>query len=258
MKVLILAGGYGTRLSEETIICPKPMLEIGERPVLWHIMKCYSHYGFNEFIILLGYKGYIIKEYFANYFLHQSDITFDLVNNDVKVHNNASEAWKVTLLDTGKNSMTGGRILRAKPFVGNETFMLTYGDGLSDINIRNLLKFHSSHGKMLTTTVVQPEGRFGSVDCEDDGCVQKFLEKPIGDKAWVNGGFFVCQPAVFDYITAGNQTTFEYEPMENMVKDKELYAFKHYGFWKCMDTQRDKIQLNQMWNQNQAKWKIWR
>lgn len=197
MKVLILAGGYGTRLSEETIIRPKPMLEIGDQPILWHIMKCYSQYGFNEFIILLGYKGYMIKEYFANYFLHQSDVTIDLSTNQLDVHNNTSEPWKVTLLDTGKNSMTGGRILRAKPFMNNETFMLTYGDGISDINLDKLLRFHNTHGKLVTVTTVQPEGRYGSVDSSEDGRIQQFFEKPEGDGAWINGGFFVCESGIF-------------------------------------------------------------
>ncbi len=256
MKVLILAGGYGTRLSEETVIRPKPMLEIGDQPILWHIMKGYSHYGLNEFVILLGYKGYVIKEYFANYFLHQSDVTIDLSTNQLEVHNNTSEPWKVTLLDTGKNSMTGGRILRAKSFVNNETFMLTYGDGVSDVNFDELLRFHKSHGKMVTATTVQPEGRYGSVDSNEEGRIQRFLEKPEGDGAWINGGFFVCEPEVFDYLE-DDRTIFEREPLENLASDGELYAYRHTGFWKCMDTLRDKTQLNKLWESNQAKWKIW-
>ena len=256
MKVLILAGGYGTRLSEETVIRPKPMLEIGDQPVLWHIMKGYSHYGLNEFVILLGYKGYVIKEYFVNYFLHQSDVTIDLSTNQLEVHNNTSEPWNVTLLDTGKNSMTGGRILRAKSFVNNETFMLTYGDGVSDVNLDELLRFHKSHGKMVTATTVQPEGRYGSVDSNEEGRIQRFLEKPEGDGAWINGGFFVCKPEVFDYLE-NDRTIFEREPLENLASDGELYAYRHTGFWKCMDTLRDKSQLNQLWETNQAKWKIW-
>lgn len=256
MKVLILAGGYGTRLSEETVIRPKPMLEIGDQPVLWHIMKGYSHYGLNEFVILLGYKGYVIKEYFVNYFLHQSDVTIDLSTNQLEVHNNTSEPWKVTLLDTGKNSMTGGRILRAKSFVNNERFMLTYGDGVSDVNFDELLRFHKSHGKMVTATTVQPEGRYGSVDSNEEGRIQRFLEKPEGDGAWINGGFFVCEPEVFDYLE-DDKTIFEREPLENLASDGELYAYRHTGFWKCMDTLRDKSQLNRLWETGQAKWKIW-
>ena len=256
MKVLILAGGHGTRLSEETVIRPKPMLEIGDQPILWHIMKGYSHYGLNEFLILLGYKGYVIKEYFANYFLHQSDVTIDLSTNQLEVHSNASEPWKVTLLDTGKNSMTGGRILRAKSFVNNETFMLTYGDGVSDVNFDELLRFHKSHGKMVTATTVQPEGRYGSVDSNEEGRIQRFLEKPEGDGAWINGGFFVCEPEVFDYLE-DDRIIFEREPLENLASDGELYAYRHTGFWKCMDTLRDKSQLNQLWETGQAKWKIW-
>ena len=257
MKVLILAGGYGTRLSEETDIRPKPMLEIGDKPVLWHIMKYYSQYGFNEFIILLGHKGYMIKEYFANYFLHQSDVTIDLSTNDLEVHSNASEPWKVTLLDTGKKSMTGGRILRAKPFVKDEPFMLTYGDGVSDIDLKKLCQFHKSHGKLITASIVQPEGRYGSVDSGEDGCIRQFLEKPEGDGAWVNGGFFVCEPEVFDYLQDGDATIFERAPLENLARKGQLYGYKHHGFWKGMDTLRDKIQLNKLWVADQAKWKVW-
>jgi glucose-1-phosphate cytidylyltransferase len=256
MKVLILAGGYGSRLSEETVIRPKPMLEIGDQPILWHIMKGYSHYGLNEFVILLGYKGYVIKEYFANYFMHQSDVTIDLSTNQLEVHCNASEPWKVTLLDTGKNSMTGGRILRAKSFVNNETFMLTYGDGVSDVNFDELLRFHKSHGKIVTATTVQPEGRYGSIDSNEEGRIQRFLEKPEGDGAWINGGFFVCEPEVFDYLE-DDKIIFEREPLENLASDGELYAYRHTGFWKCMDTLRDKSQLNRLWETGQAKWKIW-
>lgn len=257
MKVLILAGGYGTRLSEETFIRPKPMVEIGDQPILWHIMKGYSHYGFHEFVILLGYKGYIIKEYFANYFMHQSDVTIDLSSNQVQVHNNTSEPWKVTLLETGRDSMTGGRILRARSFVGEEPFMLTYGDGVSDVNLPELQKFHQSHKRTVTVTTVQPEGQYGAIDSGADGRIEKFLEKPKGDRTWINSGFFVCQPRVFDYLAEGDKTVFEREPLENLARDKELYAYRHHGFWKCMDTLRDKIQLNKMWEQNQAKWKVW-
>jgi glucose-1-phosphate cytidylyltransferase len=257
MKVIILAGGYGTRLSEETDIRPKPMLEIGGKPILWHIMKTYSHYGFHEFIILLGYKGYMIKEYFANYFLHQSNVTIDLVNNRMEVLNNTCEPWKVTLLDTGLETMTGGRILQAKQYIGNEPFMLTYGDGVSDVNINSLVQFHQSHGKIITMTTIQPEGRFGAVATNTDGLIESFTEKPQGDGTWINGGFFVCQPEVFSYITEGNVTIFERTPLENLAKDQQLYSYKHDGFWRCMDTLRDKIILNNLWDNHQAKWKVW-
>ncbi len=257
MKVLILAGGLGTRISEETDVRPKPMVEIGGKPILWHIMKIYSHYGFNDFLVLLGYKGYVIKEYFANYFLHQSDVTFDLHNNQMEIHNNTCEPWRVTLLDTGIDTMTGGRILRSKHFIGNETFMLTYGDGVADINLHDLLMFHQAHGRALTMTSVQPEGRFGAVDSDSNGLIEMFYEKPRGDGTWINGGFFVCQPEVFSYITGGDKSVFERAPLENLAKDRQLYAFKHHGFWKCMDTLRDKMYLNQLWESNQAEWKIW-
>jgi len=256
MKVVLLAGGFGTRLSEETDIRPKPMVEIGGQPILWHIMKLYSHYGYNEFVVLLGYKGYYIKEYFANYFLHQSDVTIDLKNNSMEIHNNSSEPWKVTLLDTGLHSMTGGRIKRAQKFIGNEPFMLTYGDGVSDINIKELVKFHKNHGKAITMTAVQPEGRFGALEIEDD-CVKAFVEKPKGDGNWINAGFFVCEPKVFDYITNGDVTVFEEEPLRNLAEDGEMYTYKHHGFWKPMDMLRDKIKLIEMWDNNQAKWKVW-
>jgi glucose-1-phosphate cytidylyltransferase len=257
MKTVILCGGLGTRISEETAIKPKPMVEIGGRPVLWHIMKLYSHYGFREFVLLLGYKGYLLKEYFANYFLHQSDITFDLAENRMKIHNSTSESWKVTLLDTGTETMTGGRILQARSFIGNEPFMLTYGDGVSDVNLEDLLRFHRKHGKTITMTSIQPEGRYGSVDSNADGQIKQFLEKPKGDGAWINGGFFVCQPELFDYLKDGDETIFERSPLEALSHDGELYAYKHTGFWKCMDTLRDKVQLNELWEQNRAKWRVW-
>lgn len=256
MKVLILAGGFGTRLSEETEIRPKPMVEIGGKPILWHIMKIYSHYGFNDFVILLGYKGYYIKEYFANYYLHQSDVTIDIATGRIEVLNNSSEPWKVTLLDTGINTMTGGRIKRAKTIVGNETFMLTYGDGVGDVNILELLKFHKSHGKAITVTAAQPEGRFGALDIGENNIVKTFKEKPKGDGAWVNAGFFVCEPKVFDYIE-GDNTVFEKEPLQKLAEDGELYAFKHRGFWKPMDTLRDKLELQKLWDSGKAPWKIW-
>ena len=255
MKVLLLAGGFGTRLSEETDIRPKPMAEIGGKPIIWHIMKGYSHYGFNEFVILLGYKGYYIKEYFGNYFLHQSDVTIDLSTNGIEVHNNTSEPWKVTLLETGQDTMTGGRIKRAKNFIGNEPFLLTYGDGVSDVDLSDLIQFHKKHGKLITMTAVQPEGRFGAL--ETDGTrVSSFLEKPKGDGSWINGGFFVCQPEVLDYI-AGDQAVFEQEPLMQLAKNGELFNYRHKGFWKCMDTLRDKKVLNEMWDKGQAKWKTW-
>jgi glucose-1-phosphate cytidylyltransferase len=256
MKVLILAGGFGTRLSEETEIRPKPMVEIGGKPILWHIMKIYSHYGFNDFVILLGYKGYYIKEYFANYYLHQSDVTIDLATGRIEVLNSSSEPWKVTLLDTGLNTMTGGRIKRAKTIVENETFMLTYGDGVGDVNILELLKFHKSHGKAITVTAAQPEGRFGALDIGENSIVKAFQEKPKGDGAWVNAGFFVCEPKVFDYIE-GDSTVFEKEPLQKLAEDGELYAFKHKGFWKPMDTLRDKLELQKLWDSGKAPWKIW-
>lgn len=255
MKVLILAGGYGTRLSEETDVRPKPMVEIGGKPILWHIMKQYSFYGFNDFVILLGYKGYYIKEYFANYYLHQSDITFDMQSGKMEVHNNSSEPWRVTLLDTGIDSMTGGRIKKAKDYIGDETFLLTYGDGVSDINILKLYEFHKSHGKAMTMSAIQPEGRFGALEIETN-IVKKFVEKPDGDGNWVNGGFFVCEPKVLDYID-GEKTTFEQESLCKLSKEEELVAYKHHGFWKCMDTLRDKIALNELWLSNQSPWKVW-
>jgi glucose-1-phosphate cytidylyltransferase len=256
MKVAILAGGFGTRLAEETEIRPKPMVEIGGKPILWHIMKIYSHYGFNDFVILLGYKGYYIKEYFANYFLHQSDITIDLSSGKMEILNNSSEPWRVTLLDTGINTMTGGRIKRARHVLGNETFMLTYGDGVGDVNIQELLKFHKAHGKSLTITSAQPEGRFGSLVIGDHDKVLAFQEKPKGDGAWVNAGFFVCEPKIFEYIE-NDETIFEKEPLENLTKDGEVFAYKHYGFWKPMDTLRDKLELQRLWDSGKAPWKIW-
>jgi len=257
MKVLILAGGFGTRLSEDTALKPKPMLEIGSMPMLWHIMKIYSYYGFNEFIILLGYKGYIIKEYFANYFLHQNDVTINLKNNELEIHGNKSDLWKVTLLDTGLNSMTGGRIKRARTFIKDDIFLLTYGDGVSDVNITQLLEFHKLQGKTVTMTAIQLEGQYGTLDVDDNSSVSSFIEKPKGVGAWINGGFFVCDKTVFDYIEEGDQTIFERQPLEKLASKGELKVFKHNGFWKCMDTLRDKIQLNEMWNKNQAKWKVW-
>lgn len=255
MKVVILAGGLGTRLSEETDIRPKPMIDIGGKPILWHIMKMYSYYGFNEFIILLGYKGYYIKEYFANYYLHQSDVTFDMSTGEMEVHNNLSEPWKVTLLDTGLNSMTGGRIKKAKKFIGENTFMLAYGDGVSDVNIKELLDFHKKNKTKATITAIQPAGRFGALDINSN-LVSKFIEKPAGDGNWVNGGFMVCESEVLDLIDS-DSTIFEEYPLESLAKDGELSAFKHHGYWQCMDTLRDKIALNKLWDIKKAPWKVW-
>jgi glucose-1-phosphate cytidylyltransferase len=256
MKVLILAGGYGTRLSEETNIVPKPMVEIGGRPIIWHIMKTYSHYGFNDFVILLGYKGYSIKEFFANYFLHQSDVTINLATGEMEVHKNESEPWKVTLLETGLQTMTGGRIKRAASIIKDEPFLLTYGDGVADINVGDLVKYHKSHGKMITMTSIQPEGRFGAIEITDDNTVTSFREKPKGDGAWINGGYFVCQPQVLNYI-ANDSIIFEKEPLEHLAAEGQLVTYKHDGFWKCMDTLRDKLQLNDMWESDKAKWRVW-
>jgi glucose-1-phosphate cytidylyltransferase len=256
MKVVILAGGLGTRLSEETVVKPKPMVEIGGMPILWHIMKIYSAHGFNDFVICLGYKGYVIKEYFANYFLHKSDVTIDLTNNSVKVHDSQAEPWKITLVDTGINSMTGGRIKRIQKHVGNETFLLTYGDGVCDINIKKLFAFHKQHNKYCTVSSVQPTGRFGALAIAENDQVHSFLEKPKGDGSWVNGGFFVCEPEVFNYIN-GDDTIWEREPMEQIAQEGQLFAYKHHGFWRPMDTLKDKNDLNEMWESGQAQWKIW-
>jgi glucose-1-phosphate cytidylyltransferase len=256
MKVVILAGGFGTRLSEETDVRPKPMVEIGGKPILWHIMKTYSSYGFNEFVVLLGYKGYIIKEFFSNYFLHQSDVTIDLANNSMEVHQNESEPWKVTLLETGLNTLTGGRIKRAKDYIGDDDFLLTYGDGLSDVDIAKTVEFHKSHGKNITMTAVQPAGRYGALDIKADNSISSFKEKPKGDGAWINGGFFVCKPEVLNYI-AGDSTTFEQEPLTDLAAEGQLMSFKHSGFWECMDTLRDKTNLCQLWDSDQAPWKQW-
>jgi len=256
MKVVILAGGFGTRLSEETDVKPKPMVEIGGKPILWHIMKTYSSYGFNEFVILLGYKGYVIKEFFSNYFLHQSDVTIDLANNSMEVHQNESESWKVTLLETGLNTFTGGRIKRTKDYIGDDDFLLTYGDGLSDVDITKTIEFHKSHGKSITMTAVQPAGRYGALDINNNNSISSFKEKPKGDGAWINGGFFVCKSEVLNYID-GDSTVFEQEPLINLASDNQLMAFKHDGFWECMDTLRDKNSLCQLWDDSQAPWKKW-
>jgi len=253
MKVIILAGGRGTRLSEETTNIPKPMVEIGIKPILWHIMKMYSRFGFNDFIICLGYKGYVIKEYFANYFLHSADITLDLSKNKIEVLGSKAENWKVTLIDTGLDTMTGGRIKRIQKYVGEETFMLTYGDGIGDINIKECLASHKAHGKLATITAVQQAGRFGALDIADSGNVKLFFEKPKGDGAWINGGFFVLEPKIFDYIK-DDSVIWEKEPLEKLAADNQLSVYKHKGFWKCMDTLRDKIELEQLWNSNNSTW----
>lgn len=257
MKVVILAGGLGTRISEESHLKPKPMIEVGDAPILWHIMKYYSSYGFNEFIICCGYKGYVIKEYFADYYLHRSDITFDFSdNNKMIVHNNVAEPWKVTVIDTGLNTMTGGRLKRIQKYVGNETCMMTYGDGVSDVDLDALLKFHREHGKAATLTAIQPGGRFGVLDIDDSQTVRQFSEKAKEDGGWINAGFMVLEPETFSYIES-DQTYFEKEPLENMAKDGNLAAYRHEGFWKCMDTMRDKGMLDELWNKGNAPWKRW-
>ena len=256
MKVVILAGGLGTRLSEETDIKPKPMVEIGEYPIIWHIMKIYSHFGINDFIICLGYKGYVIKEYFANYFLHKSDVEIDIKDNKIKYLNSKTEPWKISLVDTGLNTMTGGRIKRVKKFLENETFMLTYGDGLSDVSISDLLKFHKNHNGIATVTAVQPAGRFGSLSIGPADNISSFLEKPPGDNSWINGGFFVLEPEVVEYIS-GDDTVWERYPLEKISENKQLIAYKHKGFWHPMDTLRDKNYLNEIWKTGKAPWKVW-
>lgn len=255
MKVVILAGGLGTRISEESHLKPKPMIEIGDQPILWHIMKIYSAYGYNDFVICLGYKAYLIKEYFADYFLHTSDVTFDLADNTMTVHNNFSEPWKVTLVDTGMNTMTGGRIKRVQKYLDGEPFMLTYGDGVADIDIATLEKFHQSHGKIATMTAIRPEGRFGMMDIEN-GQINSFREKSQNDAGLINGGFMVLQPEIMDYLD-GDQSVFEQEPLETLANAGQLMAFMHEGFWQCLDTQRDKRNLEQLWEGGKAPWKVW-
>ena len=256
MKVVILAGGLGTRLSEETEVKPKPMVEIGDMPMLWHIMKIYSSQGFNDFIVCLGYKGYVIKEYFANYILHKSDVTIDLKSNKITMHDTKAEPWNITLIDTGLNTMTGGRIKRVKDYIGNDTFLLTYGDGVANVNILGSVDVHKKHGKLCTVTAVQPSGRFGAIIVGDDNSVKAFAEKPKGDGAWINGGFFVCEPGVIKYIEDDN-SIWEREPMENICADDQMMVYKHEGFWKPMDTLRDKSELENDWLSGNAKWKTW-
>ena len=257
MKAVILAGGLGTRLSEETGIKPKPMVEIGGKPILWHIMKMYSMYGINEFVICLGYKGYIIKEYFSNYFLQETDVLIDTSKNSIQTLESESENWKIYLIDTGKDTMTGGRIKRIKKYVGDETFMLTYGDGVANVNIEQLIKEHKKAGKLATVTAVMPAGRFGGLKIKDNGNVSHFIEKPKGDGNWINGGFFVCEPQVFDFIK-DDTTIWEREPLEELAKQNQLNAFKHDGFWRPMDTLKDKNDLNEMWDLGKAEWKTWK
>lgn len=257
MKVILLAGGFGTRISEESHLKPKPMIEIGEQPILWHVMKSYSHYGFNDFIICAGYKQHVIKEYFADYYLHRSDVTFDFSNqNQVTVHSNEAEPWKVTVVDTGLNTMTGGRIKRIRHYVGDEPFMMTYGDGVCDIDLKELLRFHKAHGKLATMTAVQPGGRFGTLEIEDDARISRFAEKRKEDGGWINGGYMVLEPRVFDYIE-GDATVFEREPLERLSQEGQLCAYQYDGFWQCMDTMRDKLLLENLLEKGQAPWKRW-
>lgn len=255
MKVVILAGGFGTRISEESHIKPKPMIEIGGKPILWHIMKLYSHFGLNDFIICLGYKGYVIKEYFSNYFLHMSDVTYCMKENRMEIHEKYAEPWKVTLVDTGEHTLTGGRLKKVQKFIGDDTFCFTYGDGLSDININDLIHFHTTHGKKATVTAIQPPGRYGALEMDGES-VRQFQEKPAGDGAWINGGFFVLEPGVLDYIE-NDMTSWETTPLQRLSKDGELQAFQHKGFWQAMDTLREKNYLEDLWNKQKAPWKIW-
>lgn len=256
MKVVILAGGFGSRLGEETETKPKPMVEVGGRPILWHIMKIYAHQGFSDFLVLLGYKGYYIKEFFVNYLLHEADLTVDLAANRLEVHATPCESWRVTLAETGLNTMTGGRIRRARAHLGDEPFLLTYGDGVADVDLAALLAFHRSHGRACTLTAVRPSGRFGALTLAENGRICQFCEKGRDEATWVNGGFFVCEPKVFDYI-AGDDTAWEGQPLTRLAAEGELYSYQHHGFWKCMDTMRDKLELNQLWESGQAQWKIW-
>lgn len=258
MKVVIFAGGFGTRLMEETEARPKPMVEIGGKPILWHILKMYAQHGYNDFVVCLGYKAAYIKDYFYNFYLHNSDVTIELSNNSIQVHNSTTESFKITLIDTGLHTNTAGRLKRIQQYVNDETFMLTYGDGVSDINIKELIEFHKSHGRLATLTSVQVPGRFGNLDIKGNGEVEKFVEKPEGDGMWINGGFFVLEPGIFKYLD-GNMDEVQWEkgPLGEIANDNQLAAFKHHGFWKCMDALRDRIELEAMWNSNNAKWKTW-
>ena len=257
MKVIILAGGFGTRISEESMVKPKPMIEINGQPILWHIMKEYSFYGFNDFIICAGYKQQVIKEYFANYYLYHSDITYDFSKkNSLTIHNNVAEPWKVTIVDTGLNTLTGGRIKRVKNYIGNEPFLLTYGDGVCDVNIADVVEFHRKHEKLATMTAVQPGGRFGTLEIDSNGFIDRFAEKKKEDGGWINGGYMVLQPEVIDYIN-GDQTTFEKEPLEKLSEEKQLVSYKHYGFWQCMETMKEKMYLEELLINGTAPWKVW-
>jgi glucose-1-phosphate cytidylyltransferase len=257
MKVVILAGGLGTRISEESDFKPKPMIEIGGKPILWHIMKIYSHYGYNDFIICCGYKAYVIKDYFHHYYMHQADMTIDLEHNTTEYHGSSAEPWRVTLVDTGLNTMTGGRIKKIQKYIGNETFLLTYGDGVGNIDIPTLVDFHKKSGCSATLTAVQPFGRFGAIEMGLDNKITSFTEKPKGDGAWINAGFFVCESAVFDYIRNGDATVWEREPLESLARDGQLGAYRHEGFWRPMDTLRDKNELEKHWAESKAQWKVW-
>lgn len=257
MKIVIFAGGLGSRISEESHLKPKPMIEIGGKPIIWHIMKTYQSFGYNEFIVCLGYRGYVVKEYFANYFLHNSDVTFDLAKNEMSIHSSRVENLKVTLVDTGLETMTAGRLKRVKEFLINEDFMLTYGDGVADINIKELVDFHKKHGKVATVTAIQPAGKFGVLEVDEMGQVAAFVEKPKSDGSWINGGFFVLRPQVFEYLDGPmDDVMWEQEPMLNLVEAGQLMTYKHYGFWKSMDILRDKVELEKMWTSN-PKWKVW-
>ena len=257
MKIVILAGGLGTRISEESHLIPKPMIEIGGKPILWHIMKYYSSFGYNDFIICCGYKQFVIKEFFADYYLHMSDVTFDFTEDNKRiVHNNYTEPWKVTLIDTGLKTMTGGRVKRVKDYIGNEPFMLTYGDGVADVNIKELVEFHKSHGKIATITAIQPDGRFGMLDIDESEGITNFKEKSKEDGGWINGGFMVLNPEIIDYIN-DDDCVFERYPLETVASEGQLNAFRHYGFWQCMDTMRDRELLEKLWANKQAPWKVW-
>ena len=256
MKAVILAGGFGTRISEETHLKPKPMIEIGGKPILWHIMKTYSTYGVNDFVICCGYKGYMVKEYFANYFLHMSDVTFHMKNNNMEVHHKFVEPWTVTLIDTGLDTMTGGRLKKIKEYVQDDTFCFTYGDGVSDVNISDLIEYHKKQNTIATLTSVQLPGRFGTIDISENK-ITNFREKPTGDGNWINGGYFVLEPSVFDYLK-NDTTVWEREPLERLAKENQLSAFKHNGFWQPLDTLRDKNQLEELWNNGKAPWKTWK
>jgi len=256
MKAVILAGGLGTRISEESALKPKPMIEIGGMPIIWHIMKIYSHYGINEFIICLGYKGYLIKEYFSNYFLHTSDLTIDMNDNSITVHNKQAEPWKIILVDTGLETMTGGRLKNVEKYLDNETFCLTYGDGLANVNITDLIKFHKNHGLKATVTAIKPPGRFGALKIDENNKVSSFIEKPQGDQSWINGGFFVFEKDILNYID-DEMTILEKEPLEKLANESQLLSFKHNDFWQPMDTLRDKKLLEEIWNSDNVKWKCW-